>query len=124
MILVQQIYNFENNIKQFYIALEHHKKIEKISIPSLDNLWDDKLLIDTIKLCQEYIKENIALAGDITWSKLLTELGVEAERRYNLNLFFNKAKQSNALMDINKMPDDIVNLATWMVENAKNEPKC
>lgn len=122
MILVQQIYNFENNIKQFYIALEHHKKIEKISIPSLDNLWDDKLLIDTIKLCQEYIKENIALAGDITWSKLSTELGVEAERRYNLNLFFNKAKQSNALMDINKMPDDIVNLATWMVENAKNEP--
>ena len=31
-ILVQQIYNFENNIKKFYTTLEQSKKIEKMRI--------------------------------------------------------------------------------------------
>ena len=119
---MQQVYNFKNNMIMFYNALEKNGKIEKISIPSFDDLWNEKLLADTIKMCQEYIKESVVVGNNVSWSRLASDVGMEAERRYNVIIFFNKANANNTLMDINKMPDDVVNLSVWMAKNAQDTP--
>ena len=75
----------------FYDILVQNKRIEKISVPSFDNLWDSKMLSDTIKLCTENIKEPIDLIGDLSWQQLVADVGKESERRININIFFDKA---------------------------------
>ena len=118
---MQLIYKYKENIQMFYDILVQNKRIEKISVPSFDNLWDSKMLSDTIKLCTENIKEPIDLIGDLSWQQLVADVGKESERRINLNIFFDKSKKNKTLMDINKMPDDIVHFASWIVEHAQNE---